>query len=113
MLFFFQAEDGIRDIGVTGVQTCALPIWRLPWRYRSALSRRLLTMPRSMEATCSSGTLSTPEGRAAISTSLSLAMIMRMGEVRAASPAFMAAFIPSVNRLRRYLRGKSFGDLGA
>src|SRR6202008_4596636 len=25
-LFFFEAEDGIRDIGVTGVQTCALPI---------------------------------------------------------------------------------------
>ena len=24
--FFFQAEDGIRDIGMTGVQTCALPI---------------------------------------------------------------------------------------
>src|SRR3712207_8002214 len=27
MHFFFQAEDGIRDIGVTGVQTCALPIY--------------------------------------------------------------------------------------
>src|SRR3712207_8608213 len=26
VLLFFQAEDGIRDIGVTGVQTCALPI---------------------------------------------------------------------------------------
>src|SRR2546430_9581843 len=26
--FFFQAEDGIRDLTVTGVQTCALPIWR-------------------------------------------------------------------------------------
>src|SRR2546422_11360678 len=26
MLFFFQAEDGIRDVAVTGVQTCALPI---------------------------------------------------------------------------------------
>src|SRR5256884_3701983 len=26
--FFFQAEDGIRDVAVTGVQTCALPIWR-------------------------------------------------------------------------------------
>src|SRR5690606_39574259 len=25
--FFFQAEDGIRDFHVTGVQTCALPIW--------------------------------------------------------------------------------------
>src|SRR3712207_8427262 len=28
-VFFFQAEDGIRDIGVTGVQTCALPIYDL------------------------------------------------------------------------------------
>ena len=26
MFFFFQAEDGIRDYDVTGVQTCALPI---------------------------------------------------------------------------------------
>src|SRR5690606_40018700 len=26
VLFFFQAEDGIRDFHVTGVQTCALPI---------------------------------------------------------------------------------------
>src|SRR5256886_12287595 len=26
-VFFFQAEDGIRDLTVTGVQTCALPIW--------------------------------------------------------------------------------------
>src|SRR5205085_5270932 len=26
-LFFFQAEDGIRDLTVTGDQTCALPIW--------------------------------------------------------------------------------------
>src|SRR6266511_2470528 len=28
--FFFQAEDGIRDFHVTGVQTCALPIFPLP-----------------------------------------------------------------------------------
>src|SRR5207249_5655162 len=27
--FFFQAEDGIRDRNVTGVQTCALPIWTI------------------------------------------------------------------------------------
>src|SRR5690606_40751684 len=27
-IFFFQAEDGIRDFHVTGVQTCALPICR-------------------------------------------------------------------------------------
>src|SRR5205809_2876540 len=30
--FFFQAEDGIRDVAVTGVQTCALPIWACPDR---------------------------------------------------------------------------------
>src|SRR2546429_3266338 len=37
--FFFQAEDGIRDVAVTGVQTCALPILlkRLdPGQYRPA-----------------------------------------------------------------------------
>ena len=27
VFFFFQAEDGIRDYDVTGVQTCALPIY--------------------------------------------------------------------------------------
>src|SRR5215216_7966682 len=31
-VFFFQAEDGIRDDLVTGVQTCALPIWELRLR---------------------------------------------------------------------------------
>src|SRR5258708_21088029 len=33
VFFFFQAEDGIRDDLVTGVQTCALPI---SWRSRNA-----------------------------------------------------------------------------
>src|SRR5258708_38093021 len=32
VIFFFQAEDGIRDDLVTGVQTCALPIYRVPPR---------------------------------------------------------------------------------
>src|SRR5437764_9370416 len=35
VFFFFQAEDGIRDTSVTGVQTCALPILR-----RSPKARR-------------------------------------------------------------------------
>src|SRR5438270_7899670 len=35
MFFFFQAEDGIRDLTVTGVQTCALPI-----SHRSSYSAR-------------------------------------------------------------------------
>src|SRR5699024_11490285 len=42
--FFFQAEDGIRDRNVTGVQTCALPIFaaRAPF----PCSKRSLVRPR-------------------------------------------------------------------
>src|SRR4030066_637732 len=36
LFFFFQAEDGIRDSSVTGVQTCALPIWRRSGRRKEA-----------------------------------------------------------------------------
>src|SRR5437016_10365838 len=48
ILFFFQAEDGIRDWSVTGVQTCALPIFaaKLPWTssclVRAMAARHLL-----------------------------------------------------------------------
>src|SRR2546429_6961247 len=37
LCFFFQAEDGIRDVAVTGVQTCALPISRRISRSRSGV----------------------------------------------------------------------------
>src|SRR2546421_7670111 len=52
--FFFQAEDGIRDLIVTGVQTCALPIFPVQLRVRqmkndrvrlSMLTRTLLCAP--------------------------------------------------------------------
>src|SRR6266403_240447 len=36
--FFFQAEDGIRDLYVTGVQTCALPICRVRARPRGGIT---------------------------------------------------------------------------
>src|SRR6266487_2936683 len=39
--FFFQAEDGIRDGRVTGVQTCALPIYQLKLRRFRSLHSRL------------------------------------------------------------------------
>src|SRR5690349_25058197 len=38
MFFFFQAEDGIRDLYVTGVQTCALPIFTVAAQANSASS---------------------------------------------------------------------------
>src|SRR2546429_3825623 len=37
--FFFQAEDGIRDVAVTGVQTCALPIFCRRARSKSESGR--------------------------------------------------------------------------
>src|SRR5207302_3044756 len=40
--FFFQAEDGIRDFHVTGVQTCALPILRSPGAVEARLAREAL-----------------------------------------------------------------------
>src|SRR2546430_13703422 len=42
LFFFFQAEDGIRDLTVTGVQTCALPILASPfsWIYKADILAR-------------------------------------------------------------------------
>src|SRR5262249_58335347 len=52
-LFFFQAEDGIRDWSVTGVQTCALPISGVPTATVTTLvgwpvGRALLTITGSV-----------------------------------------------------------------
>src|SRR5690606_40510193 len=44
--FFFQAEDGIRDFHVTGVQTCALPIWGTLLAARADDDRGCLTTAR-------------------------------------------------------------------
>src|SRR2546422_6934496 len=52
--FFFQAEDGIRDVAVTGVQTCALPIsrsrrqatpWARPAKFVFTIPIPVFTMP--------------------------------------------------------------------
>src|SRR5947207_12628571 len=51
--FFFQAEDGIRDHCVTGVQTCALPIYSVP------KSTPDLTVPRDASALAPASTTST------------------------------------------------------
>src|SRR5262249_58457508 len=40
LFFFFQAEDGIRDWSVTGVQTCALPIFEVRQRLVKQQQRR-------------------------------------------------------------------------
>src|SRR5204862_2066758 len=66
--FFFQAEDGIRDLYVTGVQTCALPIFavlsslpvavcgRLSTKSTSSGSHHLATCCARCACTCSAVT---------------------------------------------------------
>src|SRR3989441_5832219 len=51
--FFFQAEDGIRDKLVTGVQTCALPIYRVGAGYGALAADGVLdgTLTVSLNAT--------------------------------------------------------------
>src|SRR3989440_8830804 len=53
LFFFFQAEDGIRDLIVTGVQTCALPIWSrcVPPRSRPSRSTKRSPLRRPYHST--------------------------------------------------------------
>src|SRR5256885_3771685 len=46
IIFFLQAEDGIRDYKVTVVQTCALPIWAVAQRRARARNARHEGGPR-------------------------------------------------------------------
>src|SRR5436189_1587681 len=57
--FFFQAEDGIRDTSVTGVQTCALPISLQGSRWKPAFAHLdlLLIVGQGAQTRVSSGTL--------------------------------------------------------
>src|SRR5438105_5135069 len=52
LFFFFQAEDGIRDPLVTGVQTCALPIWY--WLTTWAPPQSMTSLPSAASLACSS-----------------------------------------------------------
>src|SRR3989449_3640825 len=81
--FFFQAEDGIRDVAVTGVQTCALPI---------SIS---LANP-------SGSALATLERLAPAKGESALALSLRIGEVLASEgvpPRFCRAFRRTLDRL--------------
>src|SRR5690606_40720668 len=61
--FFFQAEDGIRDFHVTGVQTCALPICtRRSLLGRSASRQSLVPRGRSRPSRVPTGWSSTATG---------------------------------------------------
>src|SRR3712207_1202512 len=103
--FFFQAEDGIRDIGVTGVQTCALPI-----SLRQAL---VLSFATSGVTLLLAVTLGTPlayrlarrafRGRRLVDTLVDLPIVLPPA---VAGIALLAAFG------RRGVFGNLLGDIG-
>src|SRR2546430_5191480 len=92
MFFFFQAEDGIRDLTVTGVQTCALPI------SAAASPSFRATTPGCCEAASSSWTTS------AVLT-LALGPSSQRME-RAASPCFAAHMRSEERRVGKECRSR-------
>src|SRR5204862_2679502 len=94
--FFFQAEDGIRDLYVTGVQTCALPIsdglggsYRAIWRYTSM--REALTL--SVSSTVVLGALLVLRGLGTLGMSVATLLLMVL---------LMLFLCVSVRALRRW-----------
>src|SRR5690606_39396915 len=93
-VFFFQAEDGIRAFHVTGVQTCALPIWLSSGgaEYRGSLNSAYmesamdLTVSRPTRSVSASGPIGWAQpSTMALSTSSLVAnpdATMRMAESR-------------------------------
>src|SRR6266702_4164863 len=95
-VFFFQAEDGIRDGHVTGVQTCALPIWN------SAAARN--PMPAARNATMRSGTpASSATTRRSDLRETPVRRSRLKGRLRSATPAvtLTARLQPATTRLIR------------
>src|SRR2546421_4761523 len=82
--FFFQAEDGIRDLIVTGVQTCALPIFKI-----SIASFSTSTVKRNVPEDSASD-IRASAGRSAICV-----------QARASSTTFDAGALPARSEERR------------
>src|SRR5258707_15287203 len=107
MFFFFQAEDGIRDIGVTGVQTCALPISRGVLDTAAAVRRAGLTQPETLRDDSPSRVRARKEARSRL---LFAARCLTAGGVFLAAAAvfhlFAAPHISSI--LRRAVNADTF-----
>src|SRR5439155_11519880 len=88
MILFFQAEDGIRDGHVTGVQTCALPISSKSdlhshrMQVRLTCTWRILPVPVWSSSTGRRSRLSTSSGREAARREIFKAFTIRSEERR-------------------------------
>src|SRR5205085_4197974 len=79
--FFFQAEDGIRALTVTGVQTCALPIWDGAVGRADVLAdREIVVVPPHHEACLRVGVPKLREARVDIDVRLARSEERRVGK---------------------------------
>src|SRR5689334_19995260 len=88
--FFFQAEDGIRDGTVTGVQTCALPI--------STLTFSIMNKPAWATFSTSTGRLQGTPATANIGTFANITITVTDGQDTAQLPAFTITVSAAPNR---------------
>src|SRR5205085_4231639 len=95
----FQAEDGIRDLTVTGVQTCALPIWSVP---RASSTRGSVARLRSPTC-CRRQQSATPSSRRKRRPGLE-AIILAGGKAERLGDA--AAGLPKIGRASCRERGE-------
>src|SRR3712207_6950415 len=83
LVFFFQAEDGIRDIGVTGVQTCALPIFRVRrGRGAGVRARTRVGMPAEAARRGGEEVVASPIGYGTLARRAGLALVVVRSEER-------------------------------
>src|SRR5690606_306578 len=130
--FFFQAEDGIRDFHVTGVQTCALPI-SSPWTGKREWPDST-TSPSSSSSGASAGSMTicergiitspTLRSETAIAPSIMLRVSVSIRPSACASRSSStrssrlegspdSAELSRSNQLRRFSWGRSVAPLGA
>src|SRR2546429_2808655 len=76
-VFFFQAEDGIRDVAVTGVQTCALPIYAVA--EAAALVNAVITATEVKTLALTSAGVRCADGRLASGTSTDAVVVAATG----------------------------------
>src|SRR2546430_9721253 len=92
--FFFQAEDGIRDLTVTGVQTCALPIYSARCSRRSSMKRAAAITEKVMRNNSAPSAISEELYRAPTASVNSLAMDAEMVVPGASTDAPMRCPLP-------------------
>src|SRR5690606_40484369 len=106
LLFFFQAEDGIRDFHVTGVQTCALPILAMRKSKRPNATPTAQDNSPSVEGT--SASTSPPSSSSSVSAvSSSVTGPLRSEERRVGREWRSRGSTHGQNKERRQSRSKS------